>query len=68
MRSKTSRRKKKLKPSLRIWIAAGSAWSVVAETLTDGVTANFGTPPLPPTGSNDTNSSTLSIDANGESE
>jgi hypothetical protein len=45
-----------------------TAATAVALTLTNGVSATFGTPPNPPTGVNDTASSTLSIDANGEAD
>ena len=40
--------------------------SAVTVPLTVGVTTSLGVPPLPLTGTNDPNASTLSIDANGE--
>jgi hypothetical protein len=45
-----------------------TAATAVAVTLTNGVSSTFGTPPNPPSGTNDTASSTLSIDANGEAD
>jgi hypothetical protein len=42
--------------------------SAVTVPLTVGVTTTLGVPPTPLTGTNDTNSSTLSIDANGEAD
>jgi hypothetical protein len=44
---------------------SGAAKSV---TLVNTISQTIGTPPLPPTGTNDAASSTLSIDANGEAD
>ena len=45
-----------------------TAAAAVTVTLVNGVSNTLGTPPNPPSGTNDTFSSTLSIDANGEAD